>query len=247
MKVGRDRADAGQAEIEIAYAASVLPEEGQDPAADTGVDMEPDPGCDRQLRDRVDRVDHTVRIAGGGADQKHRPIVDQPAHGLYVHAAIRVQGRTPQLEIHHVGRLVEGGMGRIGHDDVERAVVPAPMLRTVGVAGGLDGQEDAFASAAGKGAGRAVRSLEEVQSAVEHLLLHPADAEKGPRSAERVLREEVEIGIAPDLLGLLVVEEHEQRRAAAPPVDIGARESLHLGLQRLPVLAAGGEWLPGWR
>ena len=61
-------------------------EEGQDPAADAGVDMASEPAIGGNRRDLRDRSDHAVGVGRCGPDDEHGVLADGVRHGPGIRA-----------------------------------------------------------------------------------------------------------------------------------------------------------------
>lgn len=238
VKVGRDRAHALEGEVESRRAASDAAEERRDPAADASVDMHPGPRIERHAADLVDRIDHAMRVAGRRPHQRHGVVVDQFAHRLYIDALVRIQRRPPDVDVHHDGGLVEGGVSGDRHDDVGPPAGPSEFLGAVAFARRLHGEKDAFGAACREQSVGACGRGEQIEPVVDDIALHLAEAGIGAAVAQRIERKIFEEGLFPDLVGLFVRHEEKDRGAAAMPVGVLARPFAHLRGERVPVQAA---------
>jgi hypothetical protein len=153
--------------------------------AHAGVHVQPQAVLLGQCTDVGDRVDHAVREAGRRPHQHHRVSIDQSLHRLHVSAQVRTHGRAPDLQIHQAGRLIEGGVQRLGCHDVEPSS-GNPSLLTGPVTAGLDRLDDALGAASGHEATAGLGRLKQVQRHVHDLFLHAAHAVERTLGAQRV-------------------------------------------------------------
>jgi hypothetical protein len=98
--------------------------EGQHEPAHAGVDVAVGADARRQLGDRRDRVDHTLRVLGCRPDDEHRLVVDGIGHRVDVGGVVVAYRHLDDRHVEHVRRLVERGVGRLGHHDRAVSVMP---------------------------------------------------------------------------------------------------------------------------
>ena len=241
--VGRDRRDAGHAEVEERDVVAELPTPRKDEAAEAAVDVEADAALEREVGQLADRVDGAVPVVTGRAHDRDRVLVDQLLHRADVdERAVRIDRRAPQLDAEQVARLVERGVPGLGLHEV-RPVDAARLLRVLAVR--QHRVEDAAAPARGDEAGRRVAGARRV--GVEEIERHRDDLALELRHArahvalQRVdVREELE-GTPHELVVPVVAAVHRAGALAGLPHRIfSAREVDELPDDRLPAPPFGG-------
>jgi hypothetical protein len=117
-----------------------------------------DAALEREVGQLRDRVDQAVRVRAGGADQRHRVLVDQRPHRVHVgHELVGDRGLA-QLDAEVVRALVQRGVRGDGHDHVGvgDAALAAPLAvdeqrvhQALGAAAGEHAERAALTGAAG--------------------------------------------------------------------------------------------------
>jgi hypothetical protein len=191
----------------------------------------------RELGDVADRVDHAMRVLRRGGSDEHGVRVDQRLEILDVGAVAGGQAREAHLEAEVLRRLVEGGVDRLGRDDVRLAELL--VLAACAIPRRLHREQDRLGAAARHRA-------DDVGAAVDHrcghaddLGLHLLQALEGHR-VEEVLREEELVGGLQRLLVFLARVVDEAERTAVAPVGVALAEALHALDQLGPRHAAVG-------
>ena len=235
VRVGRDRGDAGQREIEGRHRPAERARKRQHEAAETGVGVEADVARAGELGELGDRVDDAVREAGRRADHADRVATDRAAHRGHVGAEVRADRHAHQLDAEALCRLVERDVGRGRRDDL-RVADAALGLRPVAI--GLHRQHDALGAAGADHAADPTGPATIVADlgCAEHLRGHRDDLglelhHRGPEiGVQRVglrvagvdLREER------DVLVVTVVDGAGDE-AVAPAIALAGREHAELG------------------
>ena len=89
----------------------------QDEPAEAAVDMQVDTTLDRERRQLPDRVDQTVRVGAGRADEGNGVVVDQRTNRVHVGNELVGHGGLAQLDAEVVRTLVKRGVsGHRQHD-----------------------------------------------------------------------------------------------------------------------------------
>jgi hypothetical protein len=86
-----------------------------------------------QLRQRLDRIDHSLRILRRRAHQRDRVRRDSRSTSLTFHAETRVQRRDHRLHVEILARLDERHMRRLRQHDLRRRDLRLHRSRTVAI------------------------------------------------------------------------------------------------------------------
>ncbi len=167
---------ARQLEIEGRHVAAIHPHERRQIAADAGVHVQPKPPRDRQVRQRLDRVDQAEGETGRRTHDHHRGRVRRLRHRRRIGQQVH-ERRAADLDLHDGARLVERRMCRARQDDVQRPL-HAP-VDAGEIAGGLQRHGDRVRAAGGDHAVGLVVAVQQAEAETDHLLFHPLQAGKG--------------------------------------------------------------------
>ena len=119
--VGRHRGHAGDRQVERGQVIAELAAERQDEPAQAPVDVEPNPASDRELAERLDRVNGAVPVVARRAHERDGVIVDVLGDPVEVYLGRhRIHRCAPQLHAEEVACLVERRVGGLRLDQVRR-------------------------------------------------------------------------------------------------------------------------------
>jgi hypothetical protein len=216
VQVGRQRGDAFDAEVPGRDRFADAGPEGEQPTAEAGVDVHREIAFERDRGEGLDGVDDPERVAGRGADDEDRAVIDGGRARAGVGAAVGAHRGAPVLDAQVLAGLGERGVHGLGGDDVGRRHPAVVAL----AAGRVHREEDRFGAAAGHRAGEGI-APEEPGRHGHDLALHLDEA----RVLERVERVLVQVAggdlVEHGVEAFVVSVVDEAERPSPPPVEIG--------------------------